>query len=302
MAKLKSPALGSFEPDEPEVVDNADRDIYETGEFGETPKPSLLGQPDSLFGDGFKRERTAQPRLETDLSADFAAWKKNPSREASAVMLTKLQPTINRGLQTYLGNNVSPNLRAKAKQMALQALATYDPQKSKLSTHVINHLQGLRRASRRSQQVLSVPERVSYDRALVAEQSAQLRDETGRDPSALELADRTGLSVKRLKYLEQFHRPVAEGTLDALVNEEGESGGFSPTIVGGKTDTYLELLYHDLDGTNQKILEWSTGLHGSKVIPNQLIAKKLGISPGAVSQRRATLQSRLDELQEMNIF
>lgn len=301
MANFKSPALGGGMPDLDEPEDNLDRDASETQDFEFATGPAEEPQaPMGMFGDGF-RERTTS-RLEPDLAADFDAWRRKPTPASSSAMLAKLQPVINRGLQTYIGSNVSPNLRAKAKQLTLQALKTYDPTKAKLSTHVINHLQGLRRASRRAQQVLQVPERVSYDQALVHEMTAQLRDEIGREPSAVELADATGLSVKRLQYLAQFQRPVAEGSLNAMVNEEGESGGFSPAVVGSPTHIYLETLYHDLDGTNQKILEWSTGLHGSKILPNQVIAKKLNLSPGAVSQRRALLQGRLDELQDMRLF
>lgn len=241
-------------------------------------------------------------RMEPDYLEDFRSWKASPSPTTSSKMLQRLDPVINRGIQAYVGNQASPNIRSRAKQLALQALHTYDPEQAKLGTHVMNHLQGLRRISRQSQQILRVPERVVMDQAFLNEQKAQLTDSIGREPSVEELADHTGLSMKRIKYLHQFQRPLAEGTLSGIVGEEGESGGFSPAVVQAPSEIYLETLYGDLDGPNQKILEWTLGMHGQKRLSNQQIAAKLNLSPGAISQRKALLQSKLDEMHDLRLF
>lgn len=44
------------------------------------------------------------------------------------------------------------------------------------------------------------------------------------------------------------------------------------------------------------------GLHGKPILQNQAIAAKLGISPGAVSQRKARIQAKLDMREELGVF
>ena len=55
------------------------------------------------------------------------------------------------------------------------------------------------------------------------------------------------------------------------------------------------MVYYDLDDTNQSIMEYTLGLHGAPVLENREIANRLGITAGAVSQRKAKIQAMLDE-------
>jgi Mn-dependent DtxR family transcriptional regulator len=63
-----------------------------------------------------------------------------------------------------------------------------------------------------------------------------------------------------------------------------------------------ELVYHDLDEINQTIYDYLIGGHGRTPISTSEIARKLGITPSAVSQRAAVIQSMLDERQQAGIF
>jgi DNA-directed RNA polymerase specialized sigma subunit len=49
-------------------------------------------------------------------------------------------------------------------------------------------------------------------------------------------------------------------------------------------------------------MEHTLGLNGKKVLANTEVAKRLSISPGAVSQRKSRIQSRLDEFYDINPF
>ena len=240
-------------------------------------------------------------KLEPEYEASFTAWQKNPNPQTAGAMVRQLQPAIDRGISAHVGKAASPNIRSKAKTMALQAARTYDPNRSRLGTHMVNHLQGLKRVSRKSQQVLKVPERVSLDRAYVQNQRAEFEDEQGRDASMEELSDRTGLSLRRLQYIEQFHKPIAEGTLSSL-DVGGEGTGFSPAVDDDPSDVWFDAVYGDMDPTNQKIMEWTLGMHGRPQLSNQDIAMKLRMTPGAVSQRKAIIQHHLDQEEELGLF
>ena len=241
-------------------------------------------------------------KLEDDYAQEFTAWQKQPNPQTTGQLLRKLQPVIDRGVRAHVGPKPSPVLRSRARRVTLDALNTYDPQQARLSTHVTNHLMGLRRIARRQQQVLRVPERVSLDQQFLANAEAELHDKLGREPTPGELADHTGVSRDRINYVRKFRPPVAEGSLLASMETGPEESAFLPAVKQDTTSVLLEAVYGDLEGTGQKIMDWTLGLHGSKPISNQDIAKRLRLTPGAVSQRKAQIQRRIDEMEQYGLF
>lgn len=239
--------------------------------------------------------------LEPDLASDFDAWKRNPNPASTGNMIRRLQPTIDRAMSAHIGQG-SPLLKSHARKMTIQALGTYDATKAGLKTHLMNQLQGLRRVARQQSQIIKVPERVSLDQGRLVEAENALRDMLGRDPTSDELADHTSLSLKRIKHVRSFKPAIAEGTLEGYAEQQDEPGGFTPATVQTGPDPWLELVYYDLDPINKKIMEWTLGLHGTKPLSNQRIAAKLGVSPGAISLRKATIQQILDRKQDLRVF
>ena len=81
---------------------------------------------------------------------------------------------------------------------------------------------------------------------------------------------------------------------------------FSPasTIPGQTTgsDAWVEFVYGDLNPTDQFVMERAMGLHGHQTIPAQQIAKHLGITPGAISQRMSRIQQLLDQRDEFGVL
>jgi DNA-directed RNA polymerase specialized sigma subunit len=238
-------------------------------------------------------------KLEPKYKSLYDTWKINPNPSTTGMLLSAVSPEIDRGIFAHVGQS-NPLLKSRAKKMALQAIRTYDPSQAKLSTHIVNQLQGLKRVSRQQGQILPIPERVAMDQGFVEKAKAELEDELGREPTMVEIADRTGLSPKRINYVRKFRYPMAEGTISSM-SEDEESGGFAPAVDQQQTNTWFEFVYSDLDETNQKIMEWTLGLHGSPVLSNQQIARKLRITPGAVSQRKAKIQQALNQ-EELNPF
>ena len=132
----------------------------------------------------------------------------------------------------------------------------------------------------------------------------ELRDKLGRDPSDMELADHTSLSHKRIEYIRRAQPGLAEGTL-APEGEAEESTGIGPAVVGPTNDAWLRFVYLDLNPIDQVIMEHSVGLGGKPILPKQSIAAKLGLSPGAISQRAAKIQmliNKRDELGSTGLF
>jgi DNA-directed RNA polymerase specialized sigma subunit len=239
-------------------------------------------------------------RLETKFQAPYNAWKQDPSPENATSLLGAVRPAIDRGIRAHVGKRVSPSTRSHARRLALSAIRSYDPGQSQLTTHIVNNLQGLKRVVRKQTHVLTVPERVELDRRRVTAAKAELEEELGREASIGELTDYARISPRRLMYIQRFKQPIVEGTLAAAGERGNES--YTPAVQQQPSSAWLELVYQDLGPIDQNILDWTLGLHGRTQRSNQDIARRLRITPGAVSQRKANIQSQLDQREELELF
>jgi DNA-directed RNA polymerase specialized sigma subunit len=131
----------------------------------------------------------------------------------------------------------------------------------------------------------------------------ELEETLAREPSDMELSDYTGLSLKRLAHIRAGARPVAESTLTRS-GQGGETGQFDPQVrqLGDRPDEWQELVYSDIDPTNQLIMEHVMGMHGHKPKKPSDVAKMLKISPAAVSHRMAQLQKKLDQRDQLGML
>jgi DNA-directed RNA polymerase specialized sigma subunit len=235
-------------------------------------------------------------QLEDEYREPYQAWKSNPTPEASAQMLEAIHPLIERAVRTHVGQP-NPLIISRARGMALDALRSYNPLRSRLQSHIFSQLQGLKRVSRQQSQVIQVPEKVLFDQQLLRRHEQELKDTVGRDPSDAELANHTGFSLKRIAHVRGYQPGVSTGRL------EGSTPGFNPGTSNSEArQLWIEMVYHDLSPLDQRIAEHAMGLHSKPVLNNQQIAAKLGRSPGAVSQRKAKIQQQLDQEQELSPF
>lgn len=245
--------------------------------------------------------------LEPEFHSAFSSWKSRPSLQANGLMLKALDPVIRSAVKSYGGASPSPTLVSKARQMTLDVLPRYDPKQAKLKTYLLNQLQGLRRMSVKDNAIINVPEQVQLDHYHLSRAEDELRDRLGRDPATDELADETGLSTRRIAYVRKLKMPASEGTILQPI-AGGESDDFNdPAVRAARPDddarAWHDFVLHSLtDPGDRVVLEHTLGLNGKKVLSNQEIAARLGITPSAVSQRKARIQSKLDERQALGIL
>ena len=241
-------------------------------------------------------------KLEKDYHDAYNAWSADTNSTTSSDLLNKVRPVIDTALQAYGGSSSkSPTLRSKARRLALDSFGSYDPNKGTMKTHLMSQLQGLRRYSQQEQQIISVPEQVAMDLQRTEAAGRELEDRLGRPASDSELADYTGLSVKRLTHIRKARHPVATGT---IMQERGDAGMFMPATRPVKDDStsWVEFVYSDLNETDQYILERSMGLHGHPALSPGQLAKDLKLSPGAISQRMQKIQNKLDQRDELGML
>lgn len=232
-------------------------------------------------------------RLEPEFQDIYDQWSAQPTNKAvTGKLLNTLSPTIDKAIRAHVGDP-HPLIRSRARNIVLKSLPKYDPKQTQLNTFITNQLYSLRRVNRKQTQIISVPERMTQEYAKLTSAEANLRDQLGREPTTLELADTVGLSTKRIQKIRSFKYPVSESQAELL------GAGFSPGVQSKKSH-WLEVIYHDLDPTDQQVMEYSFGMFGKPQMSNQAIATKLGLSPGAISQRKAKIQKYLDD--EVEIF
>lgn len=235
--------------------------------------------------------------IEPEYEEAFKAWRAAPGPAANTQMLQTVDPIVQGAIRTHAGSS-NPLLVSHARRIALEGLRSYDPSRGRLKTHLYSQLQGLKRAQRQQGQILSVPERVAQDRYRLEQLEEELRNELGREPTDLELADRTGFSGRRMSRLRSYQPAVAEGTLEAASQEI--FGAADPAQK--RRDLWVQLVYDDLDPYHQKIMEYTLGLNGRVPLSNAAIANRLGRSAGAISQAKLRIQRMLDEGEELSPF
>jgi DNA-directed RNA polymerase specialized sigma subunit len=234
----------------------------------------------------------------------YDEWKKNQTPEINTKLVGTIQPIIDTAVNSYAGGAASPTIKNKARLMALKALGTYDPQKGNVKTHLLSQLQSLRRLAAQEQNIISIPEQVGLDFQRLAGAENELRDSLSRDPDDNELADATGLSVRRIKKIRAFNQPVAEGmtAVQASGSEDAANTDIASTLPNytKNTDAWLEFVYGDLSPTDKLIMDMTLGRNGRRRTSTQEIAKRLNITPGAVSQRASKIQTMIDQRHQHN--
>lgn len=218
-------------------------------------------------------------------------WQRDRTPEKTEYMLKKLKPTINSALTSF-APGMEKSLQIKATKLALDAASSYDPSYgTDPSTHVFHTLKRLYRYGAKRNNILPVSERSYAESKYIKELAAEFEDAKGREPSAMELADRSGFSVKKINKILDANRIRNDSS---TINPETHQSNVSYSDLDD--DDYFEYVYASVGPIDQKIMEWSSGRHGRPQLSNQEIAKKLHVTPAAISQRRAKILNMMSEI------
>lgn len=221
----------------------------------------------------------------------FELWRADPNPSHGAMLLKTLNPHIENAVRRHTGGTSPVNI-GRAKTLLIKALPRYDGRAS-LGTFVDRQLLPLQRWNARRQVGARIPDNFARERKLLSEAELEFEAENGRLPARSELADLTGLSMSRIQKVLSTNMPVVSEKLSA--NEDGDGGSMAgDQAVESDYQLWPKTVYYSLNPINQFIMEHTMGLYGAKRLSNTEIARKLKISPSAVSQRKAKIQQMLD--------
>jgi len=232
-------------------------------------------------------------------NAYYSAWEQwNKSKKTpddNAALLKAIDPEIRSAAYIHTGKD-DPLTLSKAQIMALSSLNSYDPEKAELSTYIHSQLQPLKREVRNQAKPIKIPEGAFYEKQKIEQATLELEHELGRPPTDEEISLKTGIPIKRIGNIRKYNTGVSISQFD----EQGATPAFS---LGDKyNEAWVQLVYDDLNPRDKIIMEHTLGLNGKKVLSNQDLAKKLKITPGAVSQAKARIQKALDEEEKYSPF
>lgn len=221
----------------------------------------------------------------------YEVWAMNPTKDNLYDVTESLQPTINAVLASF--GSKDPNIRTKARIAAAKAVQSYDPTRGvSLATWTTQQLRPLGRAIRESNSTLSIPEGVQLDAFTLNRHSKELEEELGREPTVEELADRSSISIKRIKDIRKKLR--AESTESAFTQDDGSSmlKGFAID----NSQEAMDYVYSDSDTVDKKLMEYTVGYGGSDVLDSKTIMKKLNLTPVQLTRRKMRLSKRIHDL------
>lgn len=220
----------------------------------------------------------------------YSAWTVDPSPERLQDLMAGLDPVITSEIQRFSGPK--PLLKSRAKALAIQAVRKYDPNSGvQLRSWVTTQLQPLSRYNNSLKPVYT-PEDAARKSYAVSKAHTDFINETGRDPTDDELADRVGISVKRLQAVRRM--------TPAVVNEptptDDESASPEYGIYQSNTArAAAEAVYSSLDARDKRIYDLRTGEHGASETSGVDIASLLKISPALVTRRSDAIAQQILE-------
>lgn len=226
------------------------------------------------------------------LTALAEEWKRKRSPEVTQKLIKALRPTIEKGVSAFANGDKSMHVAALS--LAFRGIETYDKSKgAALSTHLWGHLKGLQRKYAERVETIRVPEAKRLERTKLNNFVRDYEAEKGHEPSTLEISEALALPMKRVTYLRSMPIELNEA---AVTGEKGDI--IADKMPKGEDDAWKDYVYYDLSPTDQKIYEWTTGAYGAKKLSKTEIARKLKVTPAAVTGRLAKLEQRFKEAAE----
>jgi DNA-directed RNA polymerase specialized sigma subunit len=177
--------------------------------------------------------------------------------------------------------------------LAADAFKRYEPKAgAALTTFAHSHLRQLSRVRNERAFVRDIPASVHADARMLQRLRSEYEQQYGQEASFGWLKDNSGMSDKRLQKAMQVFAEVGEAK--TMPGEAFQAGA----VKDDGMRLWEDAVYADLDERGKKIYEWVSGYRGVKKLPKQEIARRLRISPAAVSSRLTTIQKQLGEYSE----
>ena len=222
-----------------------------------------------------------------DIDQQFDTWYHSQTSPNMNKVLSSMVGDMDRAIQTA-GGKPSPLTRGFAKKAVVKAMKSYKPGAgTKFRTWAQTSLRQLVRPVRQSRFTVKIPEQRARQAAKVRSLIDEIQAETGFEPSDATIADRLALPMSRVASARGGSAPeVTSGEIFANAEPADESALIN------------DMVYYSLAPRDQTIMEYAFGYNGVKPLKAVEIARRLKVSPAAISQRLAKIRQLMSDAED----
>jgi DNA-directed RNA polymerase specialized sigma subunit len=227
----------------------------------------------------------------------YEAWSANKSPTTLTPLIKALEPTIRSSMAVH-GYNNDRNIEWKVKNHLIDQLENrYDPSKgTNVKTFTYETMKRIPRIAASQKHGIHVPESADYDLRRLRGVEQDLLDKLGREPTEAELGDALGLSPSRIqKVRERYGKAELTESMNLATGAGSASAKNDNDVEDPALKLWIQYTVDSLSPRDRKIYEWLTR---ARPLPKTEIAKRLGISPAAVTQRTAKIVEMLNEFND----
>jgi hypothetical protein len=226
----------------------------------------------------------------------FHQWKQTGDKIYFQGLYNSMRPLIESAAKkaSYGSNLPQSAHRIYAAQNMLDALRTYDPSKGvALQSHIYGAVhQKAKRLNYLYQNLGQIPEPRAMLVGRYQTELDNLKEDLGREPSAVEISDRLAIGLKDVERLQkEIHKDLSTSGL------EEEIISMSPA-----EEEILSLLYYDLNTDQQIVYDYVFGKHGkptlgkvSGKIDYAGISARTGFSQSKIRSVFAQIRTKLEK-------
>jgi DNA-directed RNA polymerase specialized sigma subunit len=236
-------------------------------------------------------KKMASTKAEEDLKL-YKEWKSTNNPMVLEQLIKRFDNLIKVETMKYNTRGVNPIiLESKAKDLVFEALSKYDPNSGvQLNTFITNNLKQLNRFVIQHQSSIRVPEDKIYAYQNFLDTKNTMESNLGREVTLTEVKEE--MNSKGIK-LKEF-KPLVE-----TFYSKGLDSNKAPVMQELTSDAIAVAAFFDsLDKTDQFIFKHTYKYKGAPEKSNMEIAQELGISPAAVSKRKAKMEERYRKISQ----
>jgi len=221
----------------------------------------------------------------------WSEWKQDRDPNKLGDLLTSFRPMIRSAVRKWSGSGISDRiLTDNAEILAVTAFNSYDPQMpASLGTHVFNNMKRLSRVVSSNQNVARIPEHRTQKIGTFQNVKSYLEGELDREPTASEMSDRLGWSLKDVNLMENSLRKDLLYSGDVLADYS-----LPGTSEDEKRRDLVDFIYYELDSREKLVFEYLTGKYGKPKKTASEIAGIMGVSDATVSRIRKSIEQKIE--------
>ena len=215
----------------------------------------------------------------------WSKWTETGSKGDLRNLFLRINPIIQKEVSRWASGPVArPVLNLEAKKISLNAFRTYDPNKSKLNTHLTNNLKGLSRLVYTHTNPARMPEHQVLKLNTFNSAKHNLEEELGREPTSQELGESLAWNPNEVdRYASQLRTGYST------------SQPIPPGFDRYDADkVFIDFIYNDLVDQDKLVFEHTTGYGGKPILSAKQLAAKVGMSQGQISHSKRRIRKLVE--------